>query len=469
MVNNHGGKIQPQAVELEEAVIGAVLIDRTAATIAMNAITHECFYKEAHRRIFKVVEELYIRSEPIDLLTVVEGLKKKGELGLVGGAYEISKLTNNVASSSNLEFHAGIIKEKYILRQLIASSSEILSEAFNEQTDLFELISRATDTLTSISSLTENNKSKDFEDHVNEIVKDVHEAKDTKGLTGVPTPFDRVNIRTGGWQPTDLIILAARPAMGKTSFALQMATHPVFHHDSRVLFFSLEMSARQLTARVLAQELEINVNRFMRDAKYMDIEEMNSKLGQKEYVYTNNLIVDDRAGLDIGQLIVKAKTLHMKNELSMVVIDYLQLLTDKSVRGNREQEISSISRKLKYLAKELEIPVLALAQLSRAVEARGGDKKPILSDLRESGSIEQDADMVMFLHRPEYYGNMEDAEGNSMVGKASVITAKYRNGSTGEDILRFVAQHTRFCNLEDIIEVFTPIQPNVGFDEDAPF
>lgn len=463
------GKLPPQSIELEEAVLGAVLQEKEAVITAMNTINHECFYKESHQKIFKVVEELYVKSEPIDLLTVMEGLKRKGELESIGGAYTLSQLTDKIASFANLEFHAMIIKEKHILRKLIKSSSEVLTDAYSETADLFDLISKATDALSSISSLTESNKSIGFQDHVNSIVKNVHEAKDSKELTGVATPFDRINTRTGGWQPTDLIILAARPAMGKTSFALQMATFPVFQNDEKVLFFSLEMSARQLTARVLAQELEINVNRFTRDAKYMDLKEMNSKLGEKEYIYTNNFIVDDRAGLDIGQLIVKAKTLHMKQKLGMIVIDYLQLLTDKSVRGNREQEISSISRKLKCLAKDLEIPVLALAQLSRAVEARGGDKKPILSDLRESGSIEQDADMVMFLHRPEYYGNLHDAEGNSMEGKASVITAKYRNGSTGEDILRFVAQHTRFCNLEDIIEEFTPIQPNAGFDEDAPF
>ena len=455
-------KQQPQAIDLEEMVLGAILMQPKALNKVLDILTPKNFYNAANRFVFDSMVKLSQELKPIDLITVINQLREFNQLDQCGGPIAITKLTNRVTSAENIEFHSRIVLEKFIQREVIRIGQATSELAYESGADPLELLGNLSNELNELSKLTETNVSENFTSHISQLIKDVHEFKDGKALTGIVTPWKKINERFGGWQNSDLIILAARPAMGKTSFALQCASYPVFFEKKRVMMFSLEMGAKQLTARVLSQELEIPANRFTRDASFMDLDDLNSKLGDRQWVYNNNFIIDDRAGLDINQLVSKCKTTNLDNKIDMVVIDYLQLLSDKSVRGNREQEISSISRKLKHLAKDLDVPVIALSQLSRSVESRGGDKIPMLSDLRESGSIEQDADIVMFLHRAEYYGITQDENGESTENKASAITAKYRNGSVGTDELEFNKRFTKFENINNHF-TFDNIVPNEAF------
>jgi replicative DNA helicase len=468
-MENGNGFLPPQAIEIEEAVLGSILIEKEAIYSCVGILKPEVFYKDSNRKIYTAIINLFNKSDPIDILMVTNELTKMGQLENVGGPYAIAQLTSRVAGSSNIEMHSRIILEKYIGREIIRISHEASKEAYLTTSDILQTLSDLASNVSKTLVLTESDRSESTIEIINEVVRDVHANKDKKELTGIPTPFRNLNKRTGGWQPSDLIIIAARPAMGKTSFALQLATFPVYQHNKRIALFSLEMSKKQLVARILGTELEIKANRFTRDAKLMDLDELNQKLHEKGYVYSNELIIDDRAGIDINQLIAKCKSLHIEKKLDMIVIDYVQLLSDRSVKGNRESEVSAISRKLKVLAKDLNIPVIALAQLNRGVESRGGDRTPQLSDLRESGSIEQDADMVIFINRPEYYGLTEDADGNSTIGIAKIFTAKYRGGSTGTDPLNWKAEFTKFSDIEthqfeeDDMQ-FEPMSPNSDFE-----
>lgn len=465
--------ITPQAIDLEEAVLGAILIENTAASIVSQILPLDAFYNPNHKKIYECVIELNRDSEPVELLSVTNKLKSKNYLDDSLNPYVLTQLTNRIASAANIEYHSRIILQKYIQRRIIKLCQSKLSEAYLDSTDPLELLSVIAGELNSIMQLTESSNSSKFSELVSKVIKNAINFKDKEVVSGVPIEFLPLRERFGAWQPSDFIILAARPAMGKTSLALHFATHPSLKNGENVLLFSLEMSELQLTTRIVAQELGIPANRLTRDAHtHLNVDKLNQKLKDHNYIYSDNLIIDDRAGLDINQLVAKAKTLHLKSPLSLIVIDYLQLLKDESVktsRGNREQEISSISRKLKILAKDLNIPVIALAQLSRAVESRGGDRSPQLSDLRESGSLEQDADIVMFINRPEYYGLIEDENGASTAGIAKIITAKHRNGSVGDDVLKWDAHLTRFSdNKESYEEKFQEISPNNNFD-DEPF
>ena len=477
-MENRDALLPPQAIDIEEVVLGSILIEKEAIYSCIGILKPEVFYKESNRKIYTAIINLFNKSDPIDLLMVTNELRKMGQLEAVGGPYEISQLTSRVAGASNIEMHSRIILEKYIGREIIRISQEASKEAYSTTSDILQTLSDLASNVSKTLVLTESDRSESTVEIINEVIRDVHANKEKKSITGIPTAFRNINKRTGGWQPSDLIIIAARPAMGKTSFALQLATFPVYQHDKRVALFSLEMGKKQLVARILGTELEIKANRFTRDAKLMDLEELNQKLSENGYVYSNELIIDDRAGIDINQLIAKCKSLHIEKKLDMIVIDYLQLLSDRSVKGNRESEVSSISRKLKVLAKDLNIPVIALSQLSRGVESRGGDRTPQLSDLRESGSIEQDADIVIFINRPEYYGLMEDADGNSTLGIAKIFFAKYRGGSVGTDPLKWKAEFTKFSDIEtyqfeeDDMQ-FQALIPNEDFNkydnDDNPF
>jgi len=459
----------PQAKDIEELILGAILINPKSINQVLGILPSNSFFDTSNRTIYDSMLRLNGESKPIDLATVVNQLNSDGKLSTVGGASKVVELTNRVVSSDNIEYHSRIVLEKYIHRKVIEISHNTINNAYKSDSDALELLSGLSSDISSISLLTETTESENFTQHISSIVKDVYAAKDGKVINGIKTPLKSLNERFGGWQDSDLIIMAARPAMGKTALALQLASYPVFFEKKKIIMFSLEMSAKQLTARVLSQELEIPANRFTRDATYMDLKDLSSKLEEREWVYNNNFIIDDRAGLDVNQLVAKVKTSNLDAKIDMVVIDYLQLLVDKSVKGNREQEISSISRKLKGLAKDLNIPVIALSQLSRSVESRGGDKIPMLSDLRESGAIEQDADIVIFLHRPEYYGSTMDESGNSLEGKASIITAKYRAGGVGTDIVQFDKKFTKFRNEEaDNYFDKNTIKPNEDF-ENIPF
>lgn len=445
------GKVQPQAIPLEEVIVGALMLDKDALPSIMDLITSKTFYLESHQIIYKSILRLFEKSAPIDLLTVTEELKQSGELSKIGGALYLAKLTNKVVSSANIEYHARIIAQKYIQRELIRISTETIKDAFEDTTDVFDLLDKAEQNLFSV---TENNLSKGTESFSSVAAITIQQIEaaseqNNDGLTGVPTGFTDLDAITSGWQPSDLIIVAARPSMGKTAFTLALARNAAVQYDRPVAIFSLEMSNVQLVQRLLSMESEIQSDK-LRSGKMEDYEwqQLHSTVEKMDNV---PIFVDDTPGINIFELRAKCRRLKMKSNISMVIIDYLQLMTggSEASKGNREQEISAISRALKSLAKELNIPVIALSQLSRAVETRGGDKRPMLSDLRESGAIEQDADIVSFIYRPEYYGILEDEEGNNLKGTAEIILAKHRNGAVGSVKLKWTADFAKFENLGD--------------------
>jgi len=444
------GKLPPQAVDLEEAVLGALMLEKEAVNAAIDILQPKSFYKESHQKIFAVILHLFQNSEPVDILTVTNELKQNGELELVGGPYYITQLTNRVASAANIEYHARIIAQKYIQRELIRISSDIITDAYDETTDVFTLLDKAESSLFSVA---EGNIRKNYEsmsDLIRESMKQIEEAKGQEtGVTGVASGFTALDRVTSGWQPSDLVIIAARPAMGKTSYVLSLARNAAVQFDKPVAFFSLEMSSVQLVTRLVSAESEISSEKLRSgNLRNDEIQQIHTKITD---LAEAKIFIDDTPGLSVFELRAKARRLKAQHDIQLLIIDYLQLMTaggDGKNGGNREQEISTISRSLKSIAKELNIPVLALSQLSRAVETRGGDKRPQLSDLRESGSIEQDADMVQFIHRPEYYGLAEDEEGNPTNGVANIIIAKHRNGSVCDVQLKFINQLAKFQDLE---------------------
>jgi replicative DNA helicase len=429
------GKVPPQAKELEEAVLGAIMLEKSAFDTVVEILKPECFYTEANQRIFRAMQSLAQKSLPIDLLTVVEELKTKEELDLVGGAYYVSKLTNSVVSSANIDAHSRIILQKFIQRELIRISGEIIGDAYENSTDVFDLLD---DAESKLFEITNNHLRKNFDDINTVLVKTIQRIEDMRSrdedISGVTSGFPTLDKITYGWQPTDLIILAARPSVGKTAFALNLARSAALHptKPTAVAFFSLEMSAGQLVQRILSAESEIWLEKISR-GKLEDHEMKQLYKKGIEKLSNAPIFIDDTAALNIFELRAKCRRLKNKHNVGLILIDYLQLMSgagDGKGNGNREQEISRISRDLKGLAKELQVPIIALSQLSRAVESRKeGNKMPQLSDLRESGAIEQDADMVMFLYRPEYYDINQNEMGESNKGETHVKIAKHRNGS----------------------------------------
>ena len=447
-VLNSQGRIPPQAVDLEEVVLGALMLEKEAVNAVIDILSPEVFYKEAHQIIFAAIKDLFTKSEPIDILTVTNHLKSTGDLEAIGGPYYISQLTNRVVSSANIEYHTRIILQKYIQRQLIKISSETIKDAYEDSTDVFDLLDTAENKLFQIS---ENNLRRNYEqmpDLVKLAIDDIEKAKNAGStLRGVPSGYTQLDRITQGWQKSDLIILAARPSMGKTAFALNMARNAAVDFNKPIAFFSLEMSSVQLVTRLIASETSLPAEK-LRSGQLAEYEWQ--QLNTKVTPLTNaKLYIDDTPQLSVFDLRAKCRRMKQQYDIQMIFIDYLQLMTAKTEKnGNREQEISTISRSLKSLAKELNVPVLALSQLSRNVESRPGSKKPILSDLRESGAIEQDADMVVFIYRPEYYGLNEDENNKSTQGKAIINIAKHRNGKLGDVELRFVGKYARFEDIE---------------------
>ena len=445
------GKVQPQALPLEEAILGALMLDKDALPLVLDILRTESFYSDAHQLIYHAITTLFEKSYPVDLLTVTEELKKSGELEAAGGAFYLVELTSRVASSANIEFHARIVAQKQIQRALIKVSTQIIRDAYEGTTDVFMLLDSAEKGLFDI---TQNNLSRQYEsmgELTSKTMKILEALKNKKdGLTGVPTGFTALDRLTSGWQPSDLIIVAARPGMGKTSFALALARNAAIDFEKPVAIFTLEMSSTQLVQRLISMEAEISSQK-LRNGKLEEYEwqQLQSTIERMSEV---PLFIDDTPGINIFELRAKCRRLKMQHDIQMVVIDYLQLMSggiDGSRNSNREQEISSISRSLKGLAKELNVPVIALSQLSRAVEVRGGTKRPQLSDLRESGAIEQDADIVSFIYRPEYYQINEDDSGQSLKGIAEIIIAKHRNGPLDNVKLRFTDQFAKFEELSD--------------------
>ena len=450
------GKVPPQAKDLEEAVLGAIMLEKNAFDDVIDILKPECFYVEAHQRIFNAMQGLANKSQPIDILTVAEELRTREELEMVGGPYYVTKLTNAVVSSANIEAHARIILQKFIQRELIRISGEIIGDAYEDSTDVFDLLDDAENKLFQI---TNNHLRKDFNSIDTVLVNTIKRIEDLRqrneDVTGVPSGFSGLDRVTYGWQNTDLIILAARPAVGKTAFALNLARNAAMHPTKAtpVALFSLEMSAGQLVQRILSAESEIWLEKIARGK--MEEHEMKQLCARGiQRLSQAPLYIDDTPALNIFELRAKCRRLKNQHNIGMVIIDYLQLMsgTGDGRNSNREQEISNISRNLKGLAKELNIPIIALSQLSRAVEQRGakdGSRVPQLSDLRESGAIEQDADMVMFLYRPEYYDLTQNAEGENIKGLTEVKIAKHRNGSLETVKLKALLHIQKFANWDE--------------------
>src|SRR5215470_9859805 len=448
------GKVPPQAKDLEEAVLGAIMLEKNAFDTVVEILKPECFYVEGHQRIFRAMQALAQKSQPIDILTVVEELRTKEELEMVGGAYYVTKLTNTVVSSANIETHSRIILQKFIQRELIRISGEIIGDAYEDTTDVFDLLD---DAESKLFEITNNHLRKNFDSIDTVLVKTIQRIEDMRNkqeeITGVPSGFPSLDKITYGWQNTDLIILAARPAVGKTAFALNLARNAALHSTkpTPVVIFNLEMSSAQLVQRILSAESEIFMEKIARGR----LEEHEMKQLYKKGIdslATAPIFIDDTPALNIFELRAKCRRLKNKHNIGFIIIDYLQLMSGAgdNKHGNREQEISQISRALKGLAKELQVPIIALSQLSRAVESRKeGEKIPQLSDLRESGAIEQDADMVMFLYRPEYYGITANEMGESNKGETHVKIAKHRNGSLDTVKLRALLHIQKFTEYGD--------------------
>ncbi len=462
-VNEHG-KIPPQALDLEEVVLGAMMLESNRLAEVIEVLKPDAFYKEAHQVIFSAILRLFAHNEPVDILTVTEELRKSGELELAGGPYFITMLTNRVASTANIEFHARIILQKFIQRELIRVSSDIIRDAYEDTTDVFELLDRAENGLFAISEGSIGKSYMSMQSIVAEAIKEINAGRTTEGrLRGVGSGFTELDRITSGWQKSDLIIIASRPGMGKTAFSLTMARNAAIDFNKPVAVFSLEMSSIQLVTRLMSSETEIPQEK-LRKGTMEDHEwaQLNARITP---LINAPLYIDDTAALSIFDLRAKCRRLKAHHGIELIIVDYLQLMqgTQES-KGNREQEISSISRGLKSLAKELDVPVIALSQLSRASEKRAAAAKPILSDLRESGSIEQDADMVLFIYRPEYYKIDMDEKGDSTAGVAEIMIAKNRNGPLKDVRVRFVSKYAKFVDAEMDYLPTGNIQPNASFD-----
>jgi len=438
----------PHDTRLEERILGSLLIESEAYYEISSVINENVFYEPKHAKIFKAIRTLALMSRPIDILTVTDMLRKNGDLDFVGGAFCVTELTSNVSSSANIHVHAHLIKQKYLERETISLAQRAIKEIYSGTSDVFEVNDKL---VGSIQKLT------DFESgeisQLNQIIADQlkrYEQVPESGLTGMPSGLPSIDKITAGWQNSNLIIIAARPAMGKTALMLNLARNAAVIGKCAIAIFSLEMSKQQLTDRIISSEtgipLDMILKRTLQPHHFKLIHAMDR-------LFDTQIFIDDSASLSISSFRSKCAKLKRNHDIKFIAVDYLQLMKgEQETRFNREQEISSISRGLKAVAKDLNVPVLALSQLSRKVEERAGinGKRPMLSDLRESGSIEQDADQVLFLFRPEYYGMTEDEAGNSMEGLTELIFAKNRSGPIDTLGLRFSGAKMKFTEIEEI-------------------
>ena len=446
-------QVQPQALEVEKAVLGALMIDKDAYLVISELLRPESFYEPRHQKIFDAVRQLSMNERPIDVLTVTEQLSKNGVLEEIGGPGYIAELSSRVATSANIEYHANIVAEKFISRQLITYTSTIGKKAFDETCDPKDVIAEAESMLFDIA---QTNVKKDYV-HVSPLIKEASQtmmaaSKNNGDVTGISTGYKRLDELTSGWQNSDLVIIAGRPAMGKTAFALSMAKNIAADQNVPMAFFSLEMSGVQLVNRLIANNCEIEGMKILNGS--LNAEEWERFDKRIQHLIDAPLYIDDTPGLSVFELRTKAMRLVREHKVQLIMVDYLQLMNANGMRFNsRQEEVSTISRSLKILAKELNIPVIALSQLNRGLEARTGadGKRPMLSDLRESGAIEQDADMVIFVHRPEKFGLTQGPNGEDYLGKAEIIIAKHRKGATDTVLLDFKGEYTRFENPEDNI------------------
>lgn len=453
------GKMPPNALDFERIVIGTFLIDRKGLDHSIDLLTPDVFYDPRHQTIFSSILKLYESNSPIDLMTVIQDLKKNEKLNLAGGDHYIIDLTMGVSSSAHIEYHVRVILEKFILRSLINVSANVIDSSYKETTDVFELLDKAEQ---SFFEITNGTIKKGF-DTANSLVKEaidkIKSLKDKEGLSGIPSGFTALDKETGGWQNSDLIIIAARPAMGKTAFILSMARNICVDHNIPMALFSLEMASVQLITRMISSETGISSEKLRKGQ--MSDDEWQRLFTNVSALENAPLYIDETPSLSIFDFRAKCRRLVMQHGVKIIMVDYLQLMTASSGKGagNREQEIAMISRSLKAIAKELNVPVIALSQLSRTVETRPG-KRPMLSDLRESGAIEQDADIVSFIFRPEYYkiavwDNDEEGAETSTENQAEIIIAKHRNGATADVRLAFHKNIGKFADLGTNYE-YTP-------------
>lgn len=447
-INIAQGKLPPQALDVEEAVLGALMLEKHAYIAIADIIDSKSFYLPEHQIIFDAVKGLSTNEKPVDLLMVTQELKNREQLDEVGGSPYITQLTSRVASAAHIEHHARIIAQKHIQRELIQRASDIQKEAYDLNIDVDDLINFAEKSIFEVAEGSIRRETQPIKQVLRDATTMLEKASQrTDGLSGIPTGFRGLDKLTSGWQKTDLIIIAARPAMGKTAFVLSMARNMAVDHKTPVALFSLEMSAVQLVNRLIAAETELGSEKIKRgNLTGWEWENFHRKINILDQA---PMFIDDTPALSIFEFRAKCRRLKMQHDIGVVIVDYLQLMTAGSdMRGSREQEVSMISRSLKAIAKELDVPIIALSQLSRAVESREG-REPQLSDLRESGAIEQDADMVMFIHRPEYYGIVTDENNRSQVGLANIIVAKHRNGATDTVPLHFKKTQVKFCDFEE--------------------
>ena len=442
------GKIQPQALEMEKVALGALMLERDAYSSISELLRPESFYDKKHALIFEAILELSHKGRPVDILTVIEQLKKNGSLHEVGDMQYISELTNNVSGSAHLEYHAKIITQKFIARELITFAGLIQGKAFDESIDIEDLMQEAESKLFDISQRNIKKDAIQINPVINEAINSIqHAYQRPEGLSGLSSGFTELDKITSGWQKSDLIIIAARPAMGKTAFVLSMAKNMAVNFKIPIAIFSLEMSNLQLVNRLIANVCELPGEKIKSGRlEPYEWEQLDYKVKD---LYDAPIFVDDTPNLSVFELRTKARRLVREHKVQCIIIDYLQLMNASGMSyQSREQEVSIISRSLKGLAKELNIPVITLSQLNRGVESREG-RRPQLSDLRESGAIEQDADMVCFIHRPEYYGIKEDATRGDLTGLAEIIVAKHRNGAIGDLWLAFRNIFIRFENINE--------------------
>lgn len=445
------GNKPPQAIDVEEAVLGAMLLEPSCVDEAMEELGASCFYDPKHKMIFEAMSSLVNEHVSVDIITVSNKLKEKGNLEAVGGAVVLANLSENVGSAAHIEYYIKILKQKTIQRDLITASYDILRDSYDDSIKVDELIDKAQ---TKVFNAIQSNVRKEVQDIgsvINSAMSDIEKMQDNTGLNGVPSGFVSIDRITMGWQKSDLIILAARPSVGKTAFSLNLARNAAVDHHMPVAFFSLEMSAIQLAKRLMTTESGLSPDKIKGGVKLeqFEWEQLEYKL---KALSKAPLYIDDTPGLQLMEFRTKAKNLVKNKQVRLIIVDYLQLMQGPSeLKGMREQEVAAISRTLKATAKELEVPIIALSQLSRqAVQRQGGGGKPQLSDLRESGSIEQDADMVLFIHRPDYIGlsdNPEDKE------KTQIIIAKHRNGETCDIDMLFKSEQVKFIEMDDALDV----------------
>ncbi|MBR5856591.1 MAG: replicative DNA helicase [Bacteroidales bacterium] len=459
-VGLESGRKPPQAVDIEEAVLGSLLLEPNSVADVLDVLVPECFYKEANRKIFKAISALAMRHDAVDIYTVAEELKKSDDLELVGGPYYLSQLSMKIGAAAHLDYHTKILVQKYIQRELISISYEVQKDAFDDAMSVDDLLDGTQQKIFTLADRNMKRETQSVQDVINEAIDDLQSVQMREdGLSGVPSGYTGIDRVTLGWQASDLVIIAARPSMGKTAFVLTMARNMAVEHKVPVAFFSLEMASKQLVKRLMISETGLSADKIKGGKKLEQYEwvQLNERLNELSKA---PLYIDDTPSLSIYEFRSKARRLVSSAGVKMIIIDYLQLMAGPpELKGMREQEVSAISRSLKAIAKELDVPILALSQLSRAVETRGGAKRPQLSDLRESGAIEQDADIVMFIHRPDYYGMAEDP---SQVGLTDIIIAKHRNGAVCDVKMKFRNSEVRFVDVTDVAL-------NAGMPEEATF